>query len=80
VIGHRFIEFLDEEDIARAVSSFQEGLVTKKDYTLEFRYKKKTVQSLTQKFMYNIMRSRDLSDCYGILPIEKRRKRSCMTL
>ena len=41
VIGHRFIEFLDEEDIARAVSSFQEGLVTKKDYTLEFRYKKK---------------------------------------
>ena len=41
VIGHRFIEFLDEEDIERAVSSFQEGLLTKKDYTLEFRYRKK---------------------------------------
>ena len=41
VIGHRFIEFLVEEDIERAISSFQEGLMTKMDYTLEFRYRKK---------------------------------------
>ena len=41
VMGHRFIEFLAEEDIERAISSFQEDLKTKKDSTLEFRYKKK---------------------------------------
>ncbi len=41
VIGHRFIEFLAEEDIERAISSFQEGLKSKKDSTLEFRYRKK---------------------------------------
>ncbi|NMW21225.1 MAG: PAS domain S-box protein [Chlorobiaceae bacterium] len=41
VIGHRFIEFLAEEDMEIAVSLFQEGLKTKKDYILEFRYRKK---------------------------------------
>ena len=41
VIGHRFLEFLVEEDIERAICSFQEGLITKKDYLLEFRYRKK---------------------------------------
>ncbi len=41
VIGRRFIEFLAEEDIERAVSAFQEGLVIKTDYLLEFRYRRK---------------------------------------
>ena len=41
VIGHRFIEFLAEEDIERAVSSFQEGLMHQTDEVLEYHYRKK---------------------------------------
>jgi two-component system, cell cycle sensor histidine kinase and response regulator CckA len=41
VIGHPFIEFLAEEDIERAVSSFQEGLMNQKDEVLELHYRKK---------------------------------------
>lgn len=41
VIGHRFIEFIVEEDIERAVRSFQEGLMNRMDEVLEFNYRKK---------------------------------------
>jgi len=41
VIGHRFIEFIVEEDIERAVSSFQQGLMNRIDEVLEYRYRKK---------------------------------------
>ena len=42
VIGHPFTEFVFEEDIEKAVSSFQVGLLShKSDEMLELRYKKK---------------------------------------
>ncbi|MGB7510611.1 MAG: PAS domain S-box protein [Pelodictyon phaeoclathratiforme] len=41
VIGHRFVEFMAEEDIERAISSFQNGLMMQVDEVLEFRYRKK---------------------------------------
>jgi PAS domain S-box-containing protein len=42
VIGHSFIEFVYEEDIERAVSSFTEGLINpRRDDVIELRYNKK---------------------------------------
>ncbi len=42
VIGHPFIEFVFEEDIEKAVSSFREGLLNaRSDDVLELRYNKK---------------------------------------
>jgi PAS domain S-box-containing protein len=41
VIGHCFIEFMVEEDVEWAISSFQKGLMNKTDEVLEYRYKKK---------------------------------------
>ena len=41
VIGHSFSDFLAEEDIERAVSSFQNGLMNRTDEVLELRYRKK---------------------------------------
>jgi len=41
VIGHRFIDFLAEEDIGRAVNALHEGLIYQTNTVLEFRYRKK---------------------------------------
>ncbi len=41
VTGHCFVDFLAEEDIDKAVSTFTEGLMNQKDEVLEFRYRKK---------------------------------------
>jgi two-component system, cell cycle sensor histidine kinase and response regulator CckA len=41
IIGHLFIEFMVEEEKERAVRSFQEGLMNRKDEVLEFFYRKK---------------------------------------
>ena len=41
VLGHRFIEFMVEEDRERALRSFQKGLMNQTDEVLEYRYKKK---------------------------------------
>ncbi len=41
VIGHSFSDFLVEEDIEKAVSSFQKGMMNQTDEVLELRYRKK---------------------------------------